>query len=123
MSDWKEAYLRGLKLHGQADHKGAVEAQREALAFDADNVEVLHALAVALMNAEELDEAAKVGNRIVELAPDDAFAHTTLSMIYQRQDRIEDAEAEGAKARMKAWKQELKTNPDAPPPQGINVIQ
>ncbi len=39
---------------------------------------------------------------------------------------IEDAEREGAKARMISWKEELKKNPDAPPPGpagSMDVIQ
>ena len=39
---------------------------------------------------------------------------------------LEEAEAEGAKARMIAWKEELKTTPDAPPPGpagNLDVIQ
>ena len=123
MTDWKEAWKRGMAHYGKGEHAQAVEAYREALADDPDRLEVLHSLAVGLMHAGELDEAAKVGLRIVELDANDPFAHTTLSIIYQRQGKIEEAEAEGAKARMKAWKQELKDNPDAPPPQGINVIQ
>ena len=65
-----------------------------------------------------------------ELDPEDAFAHTSLSMFYQRKSviareegdalasmgYIEDAELEGSKARMISWKEELKKNPDAPPP-------
>ena len=64
----------------------------------------------------ELDQAIKVGLRIVELDSEDAFAHTSLSMFYQRKGLIEEAEKEGAKARMAAWKKDLKDNPDAPPP-------
>jgi Flp pilus assembly protein TadD len=125
MTDWKEAYLRGMTLFGKGQHAEAVAAYREALSEDPDQLDVLHALAVALMNAGDLEEAAKVGLRIVELDPEDPFAHTSLSMIYQRQGRIDDAEAESAKARLKSWKQELKQNPEAPPPDGldINVIQ
>ena len=39
---------------------------------------------------------------------------------------IELAEKEGAQARMISWKEELKTNPDAPPPStpgDMNVVQ
>jgi hypothetical protein len=37
-------------------------------------------------------------------------------MFYQRMNRIEEAESEAAKARMLSWQQELKDNPNAPPP-------
>ena len=38
-------------------------------------------------------------------------------MFYQRKGLIPEAEKEQAKARMLNWKQELKTNPNAPPPE------
>ena len=52
------------------------------------------------------------------------LAFTSLSMCLQRMNRIEEAEKAQAKARMLSWKQELKTNPNAPPPSGgMNVKQ
>ena len=47
-------------------------------------------------------------------------------MFFQRKGDIEEAEKEGAKARMLSWKEELKKNPDAPPPGpagSMDVIQ
>ncbi len=126
MSDWKTAYQEGMKHFAQQQHPAAVEAFRRALELSPDNTEVLHGLAMALMHAGELDDAIATGNRIVELDPEDHFAHTSLSMFYQRKGLIPEAEAEAAKARLISWKQELKKNPHAPPPPeagGINVIQ
>ena len=62
----------------------------------------------------------------IEVDAEDPQAFTSLSMIYQRLDKIDDAEKAQAKARMLSWKQELKTNPNAPPPAdagGMNVVQ
>ena len=78
------------------------------------------------MNANLLDEAIETGKKLIELDQEDPFAHTTLSMIYQRKNMIDEAEKEQAKARMLSWKQELKTNPNAPPPGpagSMDVIQ
>ena len=64
--------------------------------------------------------------RVIELTPNDAMAYTSLSIFLQRMNRIEEAEAAQAKARMISWKEELKTNPKAPPPEdpkGIRVVQ
>jgi len=80
----------------------------------------------ALVDAGTLDEAIRVGKEIVEIDANDAFAHTSLSMFYQRKNLIPEAEAEAAKARMISWKDELKTNPDARPPGpagSMDVIQ
>lgn len=111
-----EAYLRGLKLYGEQKHAQAIEAYKEALAIDPDWTDAIAGLAMAQMHAGLLDEAIVNGKRIVELDPEDPFGHTNLSMFYQRKGMIEEAEQEGAKARMLSWKQELKTNPNAPPP-------
>ena len=76
----------------------------------------MHALAMAHMSAGTLDDAIRIGNEIVAIDKEDAFAHTSLSMFYQRKGMIEEAEKEAAKARMISWKEELKTNPNAAPP-------
>ena len=109
-------YKEGLKLFGEGRHKEAIEVYRKALESDPDWTDGLHALAMAQMQAGLLDDAIATGLRIVELDPKDAFAHTSLSMFYQRKDMIPEAEAEAAKARMLSWKEELKKNPNAPPP-------
>ena len=44
----------------------------------------MHGIALAHMHLGELDQAIEVGSRIVELDPNDAFAHTSLSMFFQR---------------------------------------
>jgi Flp pilus assembly protein TadD len=126
MADATEHYLNGLKLFGQNKHLEAIEEYRLSLAAKPDFTDALLALATAQMNANLLDEAVASGKRLVELDSEDPFAHTTQSMIYQRKDMIDEAEKEQAKARMLSWKQELKTNPNAPPPGpagGMGVIQ
>jgi tetratricopeptide (TPR) repeat protein len=123
-------YMRGLALFGEGKHAEAVEAYEAALAVKPDWTDALHGLAMAHMSAGTVDEAIAIGLRIVELDPEDPFAHTSLSMFYQRKsavaekvgdeasarELIELAEKEGARARLLSWKQELKTNPNAVPP-------
>ena len=46
--------------------------------------------------------------RLAEIDPDDVLAHTSLSVLYQKKGMIPEAEAEGAKARVLGWKQQLK---------------
>ncbi len=116
MTDHLEHYKAGLKLFGEDKHTEAIEAYKQALEVSPDWEDALHALAMAYMSAGLFDDAIATGKRILELNPEDAFAHTSLSMFYQRKGMIEEAEEESAKARMASWKQELKANPDAPPP-------
>ena len=126
MSERLEHYKKGLKLFGENKYPEAIEAYRDCLAEDADWVDGLHGLAMAQMHANLLDEAIATGLRIVELDANDAFAHTSLSMFYQRKNMIDEAEREAAKARMISWKEELKTNPNAAPPGpagSMDVIQ
>ena len=116
MTDRTEHYKNGLKLFGQQKHEEAIVEYEKALELSPDWEDALHALAMANMSAGKLDEAIAIGKRILELNPNDAFAHTSLSMFYQRKGMIDEAEAESAKARMISWKEELKKNPNAPPP-------
>ncbi|WP_419186022.1 tetratricopeptide repeat protein [Rohdeia mirabilis] len=120
-----QAYMDGMKLFGQNKYGEAAEQYRKALELQPDTTDVLHALAAALMYSGDLDEGIATANRIVELDPEDHLVHTSLSMMYQRKGDIDTAEAEAAKARLKAWKQELKENPHAPKPDedGMRVIQ
>jgi tetratricopeptide (TPR) repeat protein len=122
MTDWKTEWKRGMDLYRQAKHREAVEAYEAALVLAPERIEVMHSMAVALMHAGELDRAIAVGQRVVELDKNDPFAHTSLSIFYQRKGLIPEAEAEAAKARLKAWKIELKTNPKAPPPKDVGEL-
>ena len=133
-------YLEGLKLYGEQNHGEAIAAYERALAVKPDWTDAMHGLAMAHMHNGTVDEAIEIGLRICELDKEDAFAHTSLSMFYQRKAAgfeeagdaeqslamIDAAEKEGAKARMLSWKQDLKENPDAPPPGpagSMDVIQ
>ena len=118
MSDANEHYLQGLSHYGKMELPESVAAFERARAERADWPDALHGLSMALMKSQRFEEALTVGKKLVELAPDDPAYRTSLSMIYQRLDRIEDAETEQAKSRHLVWKQDLETNPDAPPPPG-----
>ena len=126
MPEAKDHYLKGLELFGQDKYKEAIAEYEQALELKPQWTDAMHALAMAHMSAGTLDDAIRIGNEIVELDKEDAFAHTSLSMFYQRKGMIEEAEKEAAKARMISWKEELKKNPNAPPPGpagSMDVIQ
>jgi tetratricopeptide (TPR) repeat protein len=135
-----EHYMRGMTLFGEGEHITAEDAFRQALAAQPKWTEAMHGLAMTLMHQGRLEDAITVGKEITEIDDGDPFAHTSLSIFYQRQsaiaeekgdkqaatDLIAEAEKSGAQARLLSWKQELRSNPDAPKPdlpEGMDVIQ
>jgi tetratricopeptide (TPR) repeat protein len=104
----EDHYYAALDLMADGKLDDAVSAYRESLAADPQFTEAMHGLARALQDLERYDEAIAVAKQIAELDPDDVLAHTSLSVLYQRKGMIPEAEAEGAKARVLGWKQQLK---------------
>jgi tetratricopeptide (TPR) repeat protein len=111
-------YKQGLALYGKRAYAEAIEAYRRALAERPEWSDCLQALGMAQMHAGQLEEALRTLERVTELAPEDPLAFTSLSMCLQRMNRITEAETAQSRARMLSWKQELKSNPHAPPPSG-----
>ena len=104
----EEHYYAALDLMAESSLEKAIAAYRESLAADPAFTEAMHGLARALQDLERYDEAIAVAKKIAELDPDDVLAHTSLSVLYQKKGMIPEAEAEGAKARVLGWKQQLK---------------
>ena len=118
-----EHYRAGLAAYGKRDYAAAIESYGHALAERPDWTDCLQALGMAQMHQGQLDVALKTLERVTLLAPEDPLAFTSLSMCLQRLNRIADAEAAQAKARLLSWKRELLTNPHAPPPSGAMPVQ
>ena len=124
MTDANTHYMTGLKLFGQNDFEASIGAYRRALEARPDWAEVLHALDTAQSKLGRQEEAIATLERVIELTPEDPFLFTSLSIFLQRAGKIQEAESAAAKARMLSWKEELKKNPNAPPPTGpMNVVQ
>jgi Flp pilus assembly protein TadD len=104
----EDRYYAALDLMADGKLEEAVAAYRESLAVDPSFTEAMHGLARALQDLQRYDEAISVAQKITELDPDDVLAHTSLSVLYQKKGMIPEAEAEGAKARVLGWKQQLK---------------
>jgi tetratricopeptide (TPR) repeat protein len=104
----EDHYYAALDLMAEGHLERAVASYQESLTADPTFTEAMHGLARALQDLERYDEAIEVANRIAETDPDDVLAHTSLSMLYQKKGMIAEAEAEGAKARVLGWKQQLK---------------
>jgi len=120
-----EHYKQGLQLFGQGKHGEAIEQFRLALELRPDWLDALHALATAQSKSGDQEAALATVERVIQLDPEDPFAYTSQSIFLQRKGLIPEAEKAQAKARMASWKQELKKNPNAPPPDigPIKVVQ
>src|SRR5215468_7480209 len=104
----EDHYYAALDLVAEGHHEQAVGEYRASLSADPTFTEAMHGLARALQDLNRLDEAIAIANRIAEIDPDDVLAHTSLSVLYQKKGMIPEAEAEGNKARILGWKQQLK---------------
>jgi tetratricopeptide (TPR) repeat protein len=104
----EDPYYAALDLMADGKLAEAVAAYRESITIDPSFTEAMHGLARALQDLQRYDEAISVAQRITELDADDVLAHTSLSVLYQKKGMIPEAEAEGAKARVLGWKQQLK---------------
>lgn len=104
----EDHYYAGLDLMAEGRLEQAVHAYQESLAADPTFTEAMHGLARVLQDLDRYDEAISVAQRIAEADPEDVLAHTSLSVLYQKKGMIAEAEAEGAKARVLGWKQQLK---------------
>jgi tetratricopeptide (TPR) repeat protein len=104
----EDHYYTALDLMADGKLEEAVASYRESLAADPTFTEAMHGLARVLQDLERYDEAIAVAQNIAEVDPDDVLAHTSLSVLYQKKGMIPEAEAEGAKARVLGWKQQLK---------------
>src|ERR1035437_10391211 len=104
----EDHYYAALDLMADGHLEKAVAAYQESLTADPTFTEAMHGLARALQDLQRYDEAIAVAQRLAEIDPDDVLAHTSLSVLYQKKRMIPEAEAEGAKARVLGWKQQLK---------------
>jgi tetratricopeptide (TPR) repeat protein len=104
----EDHYYAALDLMADGHLEKAVSAYEESLAVDPTFTEAMHGLARALQDLQRYDEAIAVAQRIAEIDPDDVLAHTSLSVLFQKKGMIPEAEAEGAKARVLGWKEQLR---------------
>lgn len=104
----EDHYYAALDLVAEGQHERAWTEYQKALDADPTFTEAMHGLARCLQDLNRLDEAIEVAQRISQLDPDDVLAHTSLSVLYQKKGMIAEAEAEGNKARVLGWKQQLK---------------
>src|SRR6266571_6140627 len=104
----EDHYYAALDMMADGHLEEAIAAYRASIIADPTFTEAMHGLARALQDLQRYDEAIAVAQRLAELDPDDVLAHTSLSVLYMKKGMIPEAEAEGNKARILGWKQQLK---------------
>jgi tetratricopeptide (TPR) repeat protein len=104
----EDHYYAALDFVSDGNPEGALAEYDRSLETDPTFTEAMHGKARVLQDMNRLDEAIAVANKIAEIDPDDVLAHTSLSVLYQKKGMIPEAEAEGNKARVLGWKQQLK---------------
>jgi tetratricopeptide (TPR) repeat protein len=83
--------------------ESAVEKYRRCVELDPEFFDGWHALGMALMKLGRFPEAIAAGEITVKLKPNDQIAWTSLSLFYNRNGQIKEAEAAGTKAKILSW--------------------
>ena len=92
-------YDAAMKLKGDGNLEGCVEALKNILNVDPNHVQTHMALGVHQQKLGRIEEAIHHAKKVAELEPTDAFSFTQLSVIYQRCGKIFEAEEAMARAR------------------------
>ncbi len=108
----EELYDAAIHRMAEGDLCAAIDGFRASLAVDSSFRDATHGLIHALKNAGQLDEAVRVAQQLVAEDPDDVLGYTSLSILYQRQGKIAEAEAAGVRAKLLDWKQQLRAEPE-----------
>ncbi len=98
MSDARALYKEGFQhfAHDRIDE--AIDCYRRATEADPSLSIAWNGLSKTLQRKGDLDGAVAAALKIVELEPDDPLSHTNLSILYQAQGKITEAEDEKALA-------------------------
>jgi Tfp pilus assembly protein PilF len=105
------SYDRAVEDLARGDLAAAISGFRAALAADPGFSDATHGLIHALKSAGRLDEAIEVTQALIATDPDDTLAHTSLSILYQHQGKIPQAEAAALRAKLLGWKHQLREQP------------
>jgi len=90
------------------DLAAAEAAYLAAIGAAPNDAEVWHALTMARYKLGDFSGAIEAGLRAATLDPNDRMIWTSLSMAYVKENRIEEAEAAAAKAKVIGWGGKIK---------------
>lgn len=106
----EEQMEEGTAAIASGDLEAAVGHFQKATELAPDHFDAWHSLGMACMKTRRYAEAIEAGKRAVRINPDDQFARVSLSMYFQRNGQIPEAEAEAAKAKILGWGGKLRPN-------------
>jgi tetratricopeptide (TPR) repeat protein len=109
----EDLYDAAIGKLAEGDLRAAIDGFRASLAADSAFRDAVHGLIHALKSVGELDEAIALTQRLISSDPDDVLAHTSLSILYQHQGKIPEAEAAATRAKLLGWKQQLREEKEA----------
>ena len=95
------------------NHPQALSLIESAIELEPTNFAAWLAKTEVHFDLRELDKALEAGEQALSLNPEDVHIQTSLSRIWMERGDKEKAEHYGAQARLKGWKVELKTEPEA----------
>src|ERR1700743_189187 len=107
----ESSYDQAVEDLARGDLDAAIPGFRASLAADAGYSDATHGLIHALKSAGRLDEAIDVTQALIASDPEDTLAHTSLSILYQHQGKIPQAEAAALRAKLLGWKHQLREQP------------
>lgn len=102
----RELVEKGNEALAVGDLERAVASYREAASQDGSYFDAQQALAMALYKIGAYQEAIDAALCATALRPEEPLVWTTLSLAYQKQARIAEAEQAALKARLYSWKQQ-----------------
>lgn len=98
-----ECMEEGTAAIAMGELEQAVDFFKKATEMDPNHFEAWHSLGMAYMKSEDYSNAVEAGKRAVTINPQDQFGRVSLSMYFQRNGQIPEAEAEAAKAKILGW--------------------
>lgn len=96
MADARALYKDGFQQFLAGEYAEAAQLYRQAVAADPELAIAWNGLAMSLDRAGDVDGAIEAGKKLIELEPDEALGHTSLSIFYQKKGMIPEAEDEKA---------------------------
>ncbi|MFT4111420.1 tetratricopeptide repeat protein [Silvibacterium sp.] len=112
--DAQSLYDLALDALADGDVSTAVARFRASIAADPAFADARHGLIHALRDAGEFETAITEARALIADYPDDPLGYTSLSILLQQQNRIEEAEAAALQAKLAGWKQQLRQPSGAP---------
>ena len=99
---------RALDHMAAGEPGSAVPLLQKALALAPEHPTASHALVRALEDAGLIADALALIRALIEREPDDPLLHTRLSILLQEVGDVPGAESASARARVLAWKRQLR---------------